>query len=583
MTGRARWLLMASMLGVLAGTTRGQLTLSVFSAGVFVWIVCQWAAFQWRCWRQLSTLTAEREVNGRRKADDILWAGRQARVRLTLQCKARMRPIMEVKDVVPEIMELLGQQQPAQANPSFGSASETTPPLADNEYHLHRSTDNCQLHYSVRARAAGVARFPGVRVSLRDSLGLFRQHRLITEAQRFRILPAYFHSGERSPTVTRFSSLPRHGIHRLQRSGLGSELLELREYVPGDPPKSIAWKVSARRDTLMTRRYESEVPVRVNLLIDGSLTTRIGGYGQRLMDQINFVAASIAQAALSVGDPVSGTLVDDTRTRQLAWVSGDRGFHQFLTALTEFSDAPPPPSRWLTPHMMESAEAVIRERFPELLDRRFQRLPFSFFAANRRRFRLAVVVGELRRLSPREQYECYFDHSVLAAHLRHLLHDAGLAWMPPLISSFRVAGFSATNNVKQLGQALSRGVTMAKDNQVFVILGDVLSCAPNLDHLVSSIKLAVARHHRVAFVCPATTFERPDSGYIRPASTELSDLLKASEQARVRELSVQLKRDLGRLGVSLSFSGQESAIHMVLAEIEHARDGSTRGSGAFAR
>ena len=46
----------------------------------------------------------------------------------------------------------------------------------------------------------------------------------------------------------------------------GDELHQLRPYRAGDPPRSIAWKHSARRDTLLVREYEK--PVGVDVLLD---------------------------------------------------------------------------------------------------------------------------------------------------------------------------------------------------------------------------------------------------------------------------------------------------------------------------
>ncbi|WP_421568598.1 DUF58 domain-containing protein [Stenotrophomonas sp. PD6] len=46
----------------------------------------------------------------------------------------------------------------------------------------------------------------------------------------------------------------------------GDELHQLRPYRAGDPPRSISWKHSARRDTLLVREYEK--PVGVDILLD---------------------------------------------------------------------------------------------------------------------------------------------------------------------------------------------------------------------------------------------------------------------------------------------------------------------------
>lgn len=45
----------------------------------------------------------------------------------------------------------------------------------------------------------------------------------------------------------------------------GDELHQLRPYRPGDPTRSIAWKHSARRDTLLVREYEKPIGVEVVL------------------------------------------------------------------------------------------------------------------------------------------------------------------------------------------------------------------------------------------------------------------------------------------------------------------------------
>lgn len=53
--------------------------------------------------------------------------------------------------------------------------------------------------------------------------------------------------------------LPRHGAmaqQEFERSG-GDELAALRAYHPGDPPRNIAWKASARRDELLVKEFET--------------------------------------------------------------------------------------------------------------------------------------------------------------------------------------------------------------------------------------------------------------------------------------------------------------------------------------
>ncbi|MCR9292856.1 MAG: DUF58 domain-containing protein [bacterium] len=609
MTGRGRWLMFCALAGLIAGVARGQSSLVMLSLAVFIWIAFEWIWFQIRVQFQLPGIQCVRYVNDRNTENDILWCGRLIRIRVEIRARQTIYPLIAFRDVVPELMELVyGSQrggelaarvpQAAQADSAslLGRGLESLKKatmqifawclgnqpqrrMLPNEFLLERPGKEFDFQYCLRARAAGILTMPGLRVMLNDRFGFFRMYRFIDSQQTFRVLPGYHQSGELRPGIKRYNSLPLHGIHRLQRAGAGSELLELRPYAPGDPPKSIAWKVSARRDQLMTRQYESEVPVRVQLLIDGSSSNRMGGHGKRLLDQVNFVAASVARAAVSVGDPVSATLVDGDRLRRLPWFSGDRGFLQLLQELALFSQALPPEAKSVTPTMLRSATLLIQERYPELLDRRYSRLPFSFSKVRSERYLLATAVAQIFGLSPIELMRCYEDDATLGPYIQRLLHEFGMPWMSPLIVDSQPKDADDTS-MSKLAQAVASGVAHARDNEVFVLFTNVKSCAAHVDRLVRVCKLAQAKHHRVALVCSTSTFQRPITEQVAPESNRVADLLFAAEQSLIREQANHVKRELTRIGCAVSFSGEQSAIDMVLEEIDRARDGRTHMAGA---
>src|SRR5205807_7342783 len=114
--------------------------------------------------------------------------------------------------------------------------------------------------------------------------------------------PALVDAEGKTATSKRHNLLPPPGINRLLRPGTGSELLDLRDYLPGDPPKTIAWKVSARRDRLITKDFESEVPVRCTLFLDTSNSVRLGPPGKNALARLVEIAATVAQAAAGTRD-----------------------------------------------------------------------------------------------------------------------------------------------------------------------------------------------------------------------------------------------------------------------------------------
>ena len=66
------------------------------------------------------------------------------------------------------------------------------------------------------------------------------------------------------------------GMHRSPYQGLAVEFAEHRQYVPGDDPRHIDWKVYGRSDKLYLKQYQQETNLDVVLLIDSSASMRYG-------------------------------------------------------------------------------------------------------------------------------------------------------------------------------------------------------------------------------------------------------------------------------------------------------------------
>lgn len=66
------------------------------------------------------------------------------------------------------------------------------------------------------------------------------------------------------------------GMHRSPYQGMAVEFAEHRQYVAGDDPKHLDWKVFGRTDKLYIKRYQQETNLDVILLIDASASM---GYG----------------------------------------------------------------------------------------------------------------------------------------------------------------------------------------------------------------------------------------------------------------------------------------------------------------
>ncbi len=567
MTARSRWLVLLAVCGIGLGILRNQHVLAWLSLTVLLWLFAEWLCFYWRLYVELPRLKIRRLINGRSDTSAFLWAGRK--INITVEISTRnctLGPVVLIRDCLPENLVVEDGVCETQLLSRFATAAFT---------------------YEARVCGAGAAVLPGYRITLQDAQGFFAAERFVPDEKRFRVLPAFANVSESQPIVKRINSLPQHGIHRLQRAGLGSELLELREYVPGDPPKSIAWKVSARRQTLMTRQYESEVPVRIVLFVDGSISARIGGFGCRLLDQMTFVAGSVARSAISVGDPVGAVLFDERGSRRIAPSGGDRGFYKLLEALSDFSTNPAPPPQRLSRALLAATLRLCGERHPELLDPRINQVPFTFrpFRPSKRRDRyqrslVAAILAEAYGLSAPQLLELVHDDTMMANHAQQFLADAGVSWMDPLVQT-RDRGFhDGMATMELLSQALADSVAHARDNEVYVIMANLLECATNISHVLPAIKMALARHHRVVFIVPTPTFRRPASSINTDSAVTLQSLLAQAQDLRTKELASRLQTALHRLGARVSLSGEAEAIRLVLSETALARNGRVTTAGA---
>ncbi len=603
MTRRAQLFAVAGMIGLCLGLIRGQTTLSLVSLASLLWILSEWILFYWHVRFQLPLLRPLRFVNGDSEANRSLWAERIVEVRVQLAKQMRLFGVtLDLQDVVPENLDLVPPERKAssawgsiRSGPSkswlirnFLSFINGPDESVPNQKRIELGISQSQWSYSARVRAAGNVVFPGFRITLQSTHCLFQIEKFIRFEQAFRALPSFVDAGEYRSLTKKSNVIPRHGVHRLLRSGMGSELLELREYAPGDPFKSIAWKVSAKRDQWMTRQYESEVPARVQLIIDGSSTTRVGGFGFRLLDQMTFVAASIGRMATNAGDPVGGVLLDERGTRRLPPMSGEKGFQILIRALGDFSINPSPPPSPLNQRLLDAAWGLLSQRYPELLDFKVNQYPFSFFpilpnsrARRRQRFLIAGALGEICGLSIREQVAMIHDDVTMARRIQELLNTSGIPWIAPVISLAESRDREPIRRMTQLADSILCAVGHARDNELFVVMSDLLNCVGILEFLLPAVKLAVAKHHRVSFVCPTSTFRRPSRSVASDFSGNWSteDLLIVAEQARLQIQAEQLQRELHRYGASVSLSGEKNAIRLIMAELEAAKTGRSKFQG----
>lgn len=128
---------------------------------------------------------------------------------------------------------------------------------------------------------------------------------------------------------------PHRGQHRSPRRGASLEFSEHTQYAPGDDLRHLDWKVFAKTDRYLVKRYEDERVQRAVLLVDASASMTYGGEGGTLRGSKYHLAAraAVALAACLVrqGDAVG---IEVAGGEESAWLP-PRGGSAHLEAVIE--------------------------------------------------------------------------------------------------------------------------------------------------------------------------------------------------------------------------------------------------------
>jgi uncharacterized protein (DUF58 family) len=540
LTSRGFWFLLTVVV-LLGAAIALQATLAILVCHtLLLWFLAHWFLFQWRFRAVQSHLGVARSLWTSRGPVESIWARQRSEVRVVLTCRPGVAlPFVVVTDRVPAPAHWLGGLTQAE-----GALSADAP---------------LELAYAIQCPGPGRIRFDGVRVQLADLAGLFYQILFVRDVREFRVLPGLPLDPAHATFVKTQNTLPLLGTHRHPRPGSGSELFDLRDYLSGDPPKMIAWKISARRDRLITRELESEVPIRCMLFVDASNSVRVGPAGRTALCRLVEIAAGVTEANTVQRDLTGLCLFDEAGVRRL--IRAGRGrphLYQLLDELTEAAALLPEVEQSNLIELLPYAYGLAQDVYPDLLRPDVNHMPWwlPFWApqprytlprppaAPRRGWRrrlIAPFAGAARWLRyhfwPRfplwtrplrpAHHRAYRWRKQLAAIMavRYDLGPGGLAllleddtacgqYLQRFLAEHQVTHpyplydgtgrylFRAPEKFRVVADALMAAVARGKDNELFVLLADLFEGGPELARLERAVCVARARHHQVLVICP---------------------------------------------------------------------------------
>ncbi len=94
------------------------------------------------------------------------------------------------------------------------------------------------------------------------------------------------------------------GLNRSPYHGFSVEFTEYRQYVPGDDPRYLDWRLLARSDRFYVKRFEDETNLRCLLLLDASRSMDFGTLGHTKFDYARTLAATFGRFLIAQRDAV---------------------------------------------------------------------------------------------------------------------------------------------------------------------------------------------------------------------------------------------------------------------------------------
>ena len=134
--------------------------------------------------------------------------------------------------------------------------------------------------------------------------------------------------------VIRVSSL-QTGAYVSHFRGRGMEFDESRPYQPGDDPRSIDWRVTARSTTAYTKLFREERERPVLVVVDLRANMHFATQGCFKSVNASRAAALLSWAAHHRGDRLGGLIFGDTTHRELKPKLGRQAALRYVHELVE--------------------------------------------------------------------------------------------------------------------------------------------------------------------------------------------------------------------------------------------------------
>jgi uncharacterized protein (DUF58 family) len=156
------------------------------------------------------------------------------------------------------------------------------------------------LHYEITCARRGWFEFPPVSLSTRAPFGFSSTRRDTLDPTGVLVFPEH----REIERLDLFDRMPA-AQNTFTRIGVGGEFVGVREYRPGDSPRHVHWRSTARAGQLVVKEFAAETEPGLTLALDLRKSSAIGADENTTLELAIKLAATLARYAQGRGLPVA--------------------------------------------------------------------------------------------------------------------------------------------------------------------------------------------------------------------------------------------------------------------------------------
>lgn len=154
-----------------------------------------------------------------------------------------------------------------------------------------------ELHYTLTPLSRGEYHFHDINIYAHGPLQLVRRRFIFPAQQTVKVYPSYVQM-RKYQLLAVSNRLQEVGVKRIRKIGHSMEFEQIKEYVRGDDYRTINWKATARKDSLMVNNYTDERSQQIYCLINKGRVMKMPFHGMTLLDYSINAALVLANVAL---------------------------------------------------------------------------------------------------------------------------------------------------------------------------------------------------------------------------------------------------------------------------------------------